>query len=108
MKRVEKKHPTPDEYVEGPVIQWAGDIQTTLINLWSNIEINTPRFYQKSFKFDRPVEQEAAYIRQFFDDRGTFAAVRNYYDPSVGHRSWLTIIAGSDRYSKYKALSFVD
>ena len=102
MKRVEKKHLTPDEYVAGPLINWSGNIINTLISLWSNIEITTPRFYQRSFKFDRPVEHDAEVIRKFFSDRGVFAAVRNYSDPKVGDRSWLTIIALSDRYSKYK------
>ena len=108
MKRVEKKLLTPDELVAGPLINWSGDIHTTLKNLWSNIEINTPRFYQKSFKFDRPTEHEAESIRQFFMDRGVFAAVRNYSDPNVGNRSWLTIIALSDRYSKYKSTMFFE
>lgn len=108
MKRVEKKLLTPDELVAGPLINWSGDIQTTLRDLWSNIEINTPRFYQKSYKFDRPVEHDADTIRQFFMERGVFAAVKNYSDPHVGNRSWLTIIALTERYSKYKSTLFFE
>lgn len=101
-KQVVRKHPTPDEYVAGPLINWSGCVESTLKDLWSNIELTTPRFYQKSFKFDRQVEHDAGTIRDFFSERGVFATVGNYDDPHVGKRSWLTIIALSDRYTKYK------
>lgn len=101
MKTVVKKHPTPDEYVAGPMILWSESIQRTLHLLWSNIELTNPRFYQSSFKFDRPMAHEAEYIRKFFADKGVFAVVNNYRDPNVGDRSWLFLMALSERYSKY-------
>ena len=102
MKTVIKKHPTPDEYAVGPMIHWSQDIQRTLNLLWSNIELTTPRFYQSSYKFDRPMAHEAEYIRKFFADRHVFAVVNNYSDPNVGDRSWLFLMALHGRYSKYK------
>lgn len=102
MKQVVKKHLTPDEYAPGPLINWSGDIQNTLRLLWSNIEQRNPRFYQQSFRFDRPTAEHADYIREFFAKHHVFAVVRDYSDPKVGERSWLFMMALSERYSKYK------
>ena len=93
---------TPDEYIVGPIIPWFESIEKTLTTYWSYIEQRTPRFYQQTYKFDRPVAEHADYIRKFFDDRGVFAVVKDYSDPKVGNRSWLTIIALNKRFSKYK------
>ena len=102
MKKVIKKHPTPDEYAVGPMIHWSDNIQRTLHLLWSNIELTNPHFYQSSFKFDRPMAHEAEYIRNFFNERHVFAVINNYSDPNVGDRSWLFLMALHERYSKYK------
>ena len=78
----------------------------TLAVLWTGIEARTPRFYQKSFKFDRPVAHHGEIIRSFFDKQGVFATCRNYNDPKVGSRSWLTLIAMRERFSKYKPMVY--
>ena len=104
MKKVERKHPTPDEYVDGPIIFWHESIEKTLSLMWANLEVNYPRFYQKSFRFDRPLEHYSEYIRSFFEEKGVFAVCRNYTDPKVGDRSWLTILAMRERFSKYKPM----
>lgn len=102
MKQVVKKHLTPDEYIVGPMINWSGDIKSTLDHLWSNIELRTPRFYQQTMKFDRPMSDQVDYIRKYFAERGVFAVVQDYSDPKVGNRSSLFLMALSERYSKYK------
>lgn len=101
MKILEKKHLTPDELYTGTVADWFGDIHTTLDLLWKKIEARTPRFYQQSHKFNRPVSEHAETIRNFFAERGVHAVVGDYSDPKVGDRSWLVLIALRDRFAKY-------
>ncbi len=101
MKTLEKKHLTPDEMYTGSVIDWFGDIHNTLDLLWKKVETHTPRFYQQSHKFNRPVSEHAETIRDFFAKRGVHAVVGDYSDPKVGDRSWLVLIALRDRFAKY-------
>ena len=102
MKRIIKKNLTPDEMYPGDMILWQGSILSTLNLLWHTIETKHFRFYQKSFKFDRWMEDHKEFIREFFDKRGVHAVAMDYDDVVVGKRSWLVLIACSPRYNKYK------
>ena len=102
VKRIIKKNLTPDEMYPGDMILWQGSILSTLNLLWHTIETKHYRFYQKSFKFDRWVEGDRDFIREFFDKRGVHAVAMDYDDDWVGKRSWLVLIACRPRYDKYK------
>ena len=101
-KKIIKKNLTPDELYPGDVVLWQGNILDTLNLLWHTIETKHFRFYQKSFKFDRWVEEHKDFIREFFDKRGVHAVPMDYVDTVVGKRSWLVLIASGPRIDKYK------
>lgn len=101
-KKIVNNRLTPDEMYPGDIILWQGSITNTLNLLWHVIETKHSRFYQRSFKFDRWVEDHKEYIREFFGKRGVHAVAMDYDDAVVGKRSWLALIACSPRHNKYK------
>ena len=101
-KKIIKKNLTPDDLYPGDVVLWQGNITDTLNLLWHTIETKHFRFYQKSFEFDRFVEDHKDTIREFFDIRGVHAVPMDYVDSVVGKRSWLVLIASGPRINKYK------
>ena len=87
-----------------PPILWYKDIDKTLDNMWENLTLLHYDFYQKSFMFDRCVEEHKDKIRKFFNDKHVYSYVKDVVDPVKGPCSWLVLIALSERFNKYKRI----
>jgi hypothetical protein len=91
-----------DKPYDFPPILWNKNIHRTLDTMWENLTLLHHDFYQKSFVFDRCVEEQKDIIREFFADKHVYSYVKDVVDPVKGPVSWLVLIAMSERFSKYK------
>ena len=93
-----------DKPYDFPPILWHKNIDRTLEIMWENLTLLHYDFYQKSFVFDRCVEEHKDTIRKFFADKHVYSHVKDVIDPVKGPCSWLVLIALSERFSKYKRI----
>ncbi|NBS61470.1 MAG: hypothetical protein EBT26_05445 [Microbacteriaceae bacterium] len=90
------------EYDKTPPIFWHINLKKTLEIMWENLLIITPEFYQKSFMFDRCVESEKDFIRDFFDKKDVYSYVVDEIDSVLGPVSRMVLIARPERFRTYK------
>lgn len=93
-----------DKPYDFPPILWHKNIDRTLEIMWENLTLLHYDFYQKSFVFDRCVEEHKDVIRKFFSEKQVYSYVKDVVDPVKGPCSWLVLIALSERFSKYKRI----
>lgn len=87
---------------DGAPILWYVNLTKTLEIMWENLMIVNNEFYQNSFLFDRCVEKEKNYIKEFFDNKDVYSYVRDIQDPVMGPVSWMVLIARPTRFRTYK------
>ncbi|NDG33259.1 hypothetical protein EB118_24730 [bacterium] len=90
------------EYEKVPPILWHINLKRTLEIMWENLLIINQEFYQNSFMFDRCVESEKDFIRNFFDERDVYSYVVDVMDPVSGPVSRMVLIARPERFRTYK------
>ncbi|NDG30788.1 hypothetical protein EB118_12025 [bacterium] len=94
------------EYDKPPPILWHINLKKTLEIMWENLLIINREFYQMSFMFDRCVESEKDFIRNFFDERNVYSYVVDEIDPVSGPVSRMVLIARPDRFRTYGEKSY--